>query len=59
MKLLLNGVFVRCLLSNICEACWFTIIADEMCDITSHEQLAQLCYLLGWQHMLFMKILLH
>ena len=36
----MGNTVVRKLLSNIREACWFTIIADETRDISNHEQLA-------------------
>ena len=40
MITLMGNTVLRKLLSNICEACWFTIIADETRDISNHEQLA-------------------
>ena len=40
MITLMGNTVLHKLLSNICEACWFTIIADETGDISNHEQLA-------------------
>ena len=40
MITLMGNTVLHKLLSNIREACWFTIIADETRDISNHEQLA-------------------
>ena len=40
MITLMGNTVLHKLLSNIREACWFTIIADETGDISNHEQLA-------------------
>ena len=37
---LMGNTVLHKLLSNIREACWFTIIADETHDISNHDQLA-------------------
>ena len=50
MITLIGNTVLRKLLSNIREACWFTIIADEMRDISNHEQLAIAIIWLVWQH---------
>ena len=39
MITLMGNTILRKLLSNIHEVCWFTVIADEMRDISNHEQL--------------------
>ena len=45
MITLMGNTVLRKLLSNIREAGWFTIIADETCDISNHEQL---CVAIRW-----------
>lgn len=37
---LMGNTLLRKLFANICEACWFSIIADETRDTSNHKQLA-------------------